>query len=61
MNAKADDPVLVTRTGRRQTETNIAHRLKATIRRANEHLGELGIEPISEKVSPHSLRVPTRA
>jgi integrase len=30
--------------------------LKPTIRRANERLGALGIEPISERVTPHSLR-----
>jgi hypothetical protein len=36
--------------------TNIDHRLKATIRAANRQLSKLGIEPISERVSPHSLR-----
>ncbi len=50
------DPVLVTRTGSRQTVTNIDHRLKVAIRTANEQLAEAGIEPISERVSPHSLR-----
>jgi integrase len=49
-------PVLTTRTKTRQTVTNVDHRLKATIRRANEQLTELGIEPISERVTPHSLR-----
>ena len=48
--------MLVTRTGRRQTEENVARRLKTVIRRANKRLAELGIEPISEKVTPHSLR-----
>ncbi len=30
--------------------------MKATIRRANDKLADLGIEPISEAVTPHSLR-----
>lgn len=50
------DPVFVTRTGRRQTVTNVDHRLKTAIKAANKRLAELGIEPISERVSPHSLR-----
>jgi integrase len=53
---RPDQPVLSTRTKRRQTVTNIDHRLKATIRRANARLTEVGIEPISERVTPHSLR-----
>jgi integrase len=52
----AKDPVLITRTSRCQTVTNIDHRLKTAIRRANMILEEAGIEPISERVSPHSLR-----
>jgi integrase len=54
--ANPAQPVLSTRTGSRQTVTNIDHRLKATIRAANRQLSKLGIEPISERVSPHSLR-----
>lgn len=50
------DPLLVTRTKCRQTVTNVDHRLKGTIRAANELLAEVGIEPISERVTPHSLR-----
>jgi integrase len=54
------DPVLVCRPwgGRvsRQTKDNAGRRLKGTIRRANEALAKAGIEPISERVSPHSLR-----
>ena len=34
----------------------VARRLKTAIRRANESLAEAGIEPISERVTPHSLR-----
>jgi integrase len=31
-------------------------RIKAAIKAANRKLEELGIEPISERVTPHSLR-----
>lgn len=57
-----DDPVFVTRRrapatkGARQTVTNVDHRIKAAIRAANRRLAELDIEPISERVTPHSLR-----
>ena len=54
--AAAADPVFVTRTGRRQTVTNVDHRLKGAIKAANRELAKAGIEPISERVSPHSLR-----
>lgn len=43
-------------TGRCQTATNVDHRLKTAIKAANKRLEELGIEPISDRVSPHSLR-----
>jgi integrase len=46
----------VTRTGRRQTVTNVDRRMKTLIRRANRRLAEIGIAPISERVTPHSLR-----
>lgn len=51
-----NDPVLTTRTGSRQTVTNVDHRLKTAIAKANVQLEQAGIEPISERVSPHSLR-----
>jgi integrase len=51
-----DDPAFVSRSRRRQTVTNADHRLKTAIRAANRELTEAGIEPIGEKVSPHSLR-----
>jgi integrase len=54
--AAPTDPVFVTRTGRRQTVTNVDHRIKAAIKAANRRLAELGIDPISERVTPHSLR-----
>jgi integrase len=56
----ADDPVFVSGPYRgshaRQTKDNVGRRLKVAIRDANKSLAKLGIEPISEKVSPHSLR-----
>lgn len=54
--AEPSDPVLIARTGRRQAVTNIDHRIKVAIKAANVTLDELGIEPISGKVTPHSLR-----
>jgi integrase len=57
---RPDDPVFVSRPrhGRsaRQTADNVGRRLKGAIGRANAQLDELGIESISERVSPHSLR-----
>jgi integrase len=41
---------------RRQSAANVARRLKTAIRHANKRLRELGIEEISERVTPHSLR-----
>jgi len=58
--AGPDEPVFLSgvRNGKRsrQTPDNVARRIKTAIRRANESLCEVGIEPISERVSPHSLR-----
>ena len=54
------DPVFVTGASncapRRQTRRNVEHRLKVAIRAANKRLEELRIEPISDRVTPHSLR-----
>lgn len=50
------DPVFVNRDGRRQTVSNVERRFKTAIRRANVRLAELGVEPISEAATPHSLR-----
>ena len=41
---------------RQQSEANVSRRLKTAIKNANRRLEELGIEPISERVTPHSLR-----
>jgi integrase len=43
------------RTIRRQSAANVARRLKTAISVANRRLAKLGIEPISERVTPHSL------
>ena len=48
--------MFVARTGSRQTVTNVDHRLKSAIKAANKRLDELGVEPISGRVSLHSLR-----
>ena len=53
------DPVLLSSHAgkvRRQSEANVSRRLKTAIKYANRNLDELGIEPISERVTPHSLR-----
>jgi integrase len=54
--AGAGDPLFATRRGRRPPVEGVAQRLKGAIRGANKRLAELGIEPISERVTPHSLR-----
>lgn len=54
------DPVFVCRPRNgshgRNTKDNIGRRLKRAIAQANEQLAKAGIELISERVSPHSLR-----
>jgi integrase len=55
------DPVFVVdppngRPPKRQTRRNVEAQIKRAIKRANPRLAELGIEPISERVTPHSLR-----
>jgi integrase len=61
----ADAPMFLSgpRHGRRarQTPDIVGGRLKTAIRRANERLAEAGIEAISDRVSPHSLRRTTPA
>ena len=52
----ADDPVFIGRRGTRQTPDNVGRRLKSAITKANAELEAVGIAPISERVSPHSLR-----
>jgi integrase len=57
-NPEGGEPVFLSkhRGIRRQSAANVARRLKTAIRAANHRLAELGIEPISERVTPHSLR-----
>jgi integrase len=54
--ARPSDPLFVGPRGARQSVTGLAQRLKAAIGTANERLDALGIEPISERVTPYSLR-----
>ena len=54
--AAPSDPLFVGPRGSRQSVTSLAQRLKRAIKDANERLAELGIEPISERVTPYSLR-----
>jgi hypothetical protein len=46
----------VPRPGQRQSVGNVERRMKTAIRRANTRLAALGIRPIDEAVTPHSLR-----
>jgi integrase len=54
------DPVFVSRArdGRhaRQTPRNVQARIKTAVKAGNEALAEAGIQPIPERVTPHSLR-----
>jgi integrase len=49
------DPVFVGSQNSRQTPANVSRRMKTAIKRANVKLEEVGIAPISERGSPHSL------
>lgn len=51
-----DDPVFIGRRRTRQTSDNVGRRLKSALKKANVELEAKGIAPISERVSPHSLR-----
>lgn len=53
---RLDGPVFPNRNGGRQTPSNAERRLKTAIRRANRRLSALGLGPIGQAVSPHSLR-----
>ena len=52
----SEGPMFRNRNGQRQSVSNVERRLKTTIRRANLRLDGLGIQPIDEAVTPHSLR-----
>jgi integrase len=51
-----DRPMFPNRNGQRQSVSNVERRMKTAIRRANQRLDRLGIRPIDEAVTPHSLR-----
>jgi integrase len=57
-HTKQDDYVFATRTGKADTRTNIAKRVKRAAERANKRLADEGgdIPPIPVELSPHSLR-----
>jgi integrase len=55
-STERDSPVFVGRRRTRQTPDNVGRRLKSAIEKANVRLEEVGIAPISGRVSPHSLR-----
>ena len=52
----SEGPMFPNRNGQRQSVSNVERRLKTAIRRANTRLADLGIRPIDEAVTPHSLR-----
>ncbi len=52
----SEGPMFPNRKGQRQSVSNVERRLKTAIRRANLRLADLGIRPIDEAVTPHSLR-----
>lgn len=52
----SEGPMFRNRKGQRQSVSNVERRLKTAVRRANKRLHELGLRPIDEAVTPHSLR-----
>jgi integrase len=52
----SEGPMFRNRNGQRQSVSNVERRLKTAIRRANKRLLEIGLRPIDEAVTPHSLR-----
>jgi integrase len=52
----SEGAVFPNRNGRRQSVSNVERRFKTAIRRANRRLGEIGLQPIDEAATPHSLR-----
>jgi len=51
-----EGPMFRNRNGQRQSVSNVERRMKTAVRRANQRLDRLGIRPIDEAVTPHSLR-----
>jgi integrase len=55
-HAQPGDYVFATTTGKADTRSNIAKRLKRAVERANEAMAEQETPPIPSALSPHSLR-----
>lgn len=55
-HAKPSDYVFATKTGKADTRSNIAKRLKRTVERANKELAMQDASLIPTELSPHSLR-----
>ena len=49
-------PLFLNRNGRRQSVSNVERRFKTAVRRANRRLVEIGLRPIDDAATPHSLR-----
>jgi integrase len=52
----SEGPMFRNRKGQRQSVSNVERRMKTAVRHANQRLDRLGIRPIDEAVTPHSLR-----
>jgi integrase len=55
-HAQPGDHVFATATGKADTRSNVAKRLKRAVERANEALADSDTPPIPATLSPHSLR-----
>lgn len=53
---RREGPLFLNRNGKRQSVSNVERRFKTAIRRANVRLADIGIRPIDEAATPHSLR-----
>jgi integrase len=53
---RRDGAIFPNRNGQRQSVSNVERRMKTAIRRANVRLDGLGIRPIDDAATPHSLR-----
>jgi len=53
---RREGPLFLNRNGKRQSVSNVERRFKTTIRRANVRLADLGVRPIDDAATPHSLR-----
>lgn len=54
--AAQDGIAFPNRNGARQTTSNVGRRFRTVVRHANEQLELLGLNPIDERATPHSLR-----